>query len=452
MILLLCTVLFCVPFVRASLPGLNDTHILALDAIDSPSCNTRSLWDILSSCGLTMFACTWTAIHPNIPGVDDWVILVTVRRLCLMVMAVSAPEVVVAFATLEFLSARHAAKKFGDAFGVQRAQPRSYCRAIPQKLVVMLRGKSRSLSDGWTLTHGFFACMGGFVLYVDGEPRATLTPNELLRFVREGSVKMPDITEADIEDRSKGDMLSKCIAILQLVWFVIQLIARYAQNLPVTLLELDTLGIAALACISYGFWLNKPKDIGRPYIVHWDSEATAPPPGDSLANKYYSHEHQSLKQLLVGPGQPIDSGSTASGLTAILSITTCVSGMVFGLIHCLGWNFVFPRHTEQTLWRVASSGMACSPLFLFFIGTMMILWDRLSLEYHILISDEVPSRLQNIQAILAPIFAFLFILGMCLYIFSRVTIIVLMFLSLRSLPAGAYDTVAWTKYIPHINL
>jgi predicted Rdx family selenoprotein len=97
---------------------------------------------------------------------------------------------------------------------------------------------------------------------------------------------MPVITEADIEDRSKGDVISKCVAILQLVWFVIQLIARYTQDLPITLLEIDTLGVVALACIAYIFWWKKPKDIGRPYIVHWNSRTTAPPPRGSLTNKY----------------------------------------------------------------------------------------------------------------------------------------------------------------------
>jgi hypothetical protein len=39
-----------------------------------------------------------------------------------------------------------------------------------------------------------------------------------------------------------------------------------------------------------------------------------------------------------------------------------------------------------------------------------------------------------------------------IYTFARTTLIVLMMLSLRSLPPGAYDTVAWNKFIPHANL
>jgi hypothetical protein len=120
--------------------------------------------------------------------------------------------------------------------------------------------------------------MGGFMLYVDGEPTAVLDPDILPHLVRMGFIEIPTITEAEIKDRSKGDVMSKCVAILQLVWFIIQFIARYAQGLPVTLLEIDTLGVAALACIAYGFWLKKPKGIGRPYIVHWNPEVPAPEP------------------------------------------------------------------------------------------------------------------------------------------------------------------------------
>jgi hypothetical protein len=118
--------------------------------------------------------------------------------------------------------------------------------------------------------------MGGFLLYVNDEPRATLTPDELRRFVRDGSVDMPDIVQAEIKDRSKGDVLSKGIAVLQLLWFVTQLVARYAQNLPITLLEVDTLAVAALTSTAYGWWWKKPKDVERPCPVYWKEISRLP--------------------------------------------------------------------------------------------------------------------------------------------------------------------------------
>lgn len=135
------------------------------------------------------------------------------------------------------------------------------------------------------MTHGFFAWMGGFVLYVDGKPPATLTPNELLRFVREKSVDIPDITEADIDDRSKGDGLSKGIAVLQLAWFILQFIARLVQNLQTSLFEFDTMAVAALICIAQCLWWKKPKDVRLPYPIRWKKDE---PPSD-LCYEYAVH-------------------------------------------------------------------------------------------------------------------------------------------------------------------
>ncbi|KAG2367574.1 hypothetical protein BDR07DRAFT_1372721 [Suillus spraguei] len=340
MVLLLCAALFGVPFAHASLSGLNDTCINTFDASNSPVCNTRTVWDILSSCGLTLFACTWTAVHMNIPYMNHNKWDITGRRLLLMVLALIAPEAITILAAWELLNACKVADDFNEFLGhsvqhdkwwrklgimllgyIRRLNPINCCRRRSKssnslcdghavqhdkwwrKLGIMLLGyirrlnpinccrrrskSSNSLCNVWTVRHGFFAYMGGFVLHVNGQPWATLTPEELLRFVQSGSVKMPDITEADIEDRSKGDLLSKIAAICQLLWFVIQIVARHAKNLPVTLLEIDTLAIAVVACISYLLWLKKPKDVGRPYIVHWNSEATAPPSdSENLRDKH----------------------------------------------------------------------------------------------------------------------------------------------------------------------
>jgi len=54
-----------------------------------------------------------------------------------------------------------------------------------------------------------------------------------------------------------------------LAWFIVQLAARHAQSLPISLLEIDTLAVAGLTCIAYGLWWKKPKDVGRPYVVQW---------------------------------------------------------------------------------------------------------------------------------------------------------------------------------------
>ncbi|KAG2117618.1 hypothetical protein DEU56DRAFT_931450 [Suillus clintonianus] len=282
MSLLPCAVLAYVPLVCASLSSLGDTSIHTLNSSNCPSCNTRTLWDILLSCGLTLFACTWTAIHTNIPKMGQGKVSFTYYRLVYMVLGLIAPEIIITWAAEEFFSARNVAKNFNDEFGVQRAKTHGGDKDTSESTATLLseiRGSSsapRPVAEfkEWTMTHGFFAWMGGFMLYVDGRPRAILTPNELLQFVRDGSVDMPVISEEEIEDRSKGDGLSKGIALLQLAWFAVQFFARYIENLPNTLLETDTLAIAALTCISYGLWWKKPKDVRCPYVVHWKAVAS----------------------------------------------------------------------------------------------------------------------------------------------------------------------------------
>ncbi|KAG2070603.1 hypothetical protein BDR04DRAFT_1142728, partial [Suillus decipiens] len=387
-----------IPFVYSSLPNLNGTSVITPDVLsDSPSSNnTRTLWEIIWSCAATLFACTWTAIHPNIPGMDERKFGVISRRLGIMM----------------FLSAHKATQVFNDAFGAQLDRARSDHTDTEESTATLLHefstsdgGSGPRVSSphvagrkfrGWTVTHGFFVWMGGFMLYVNDEPRATLTPKELKRFVRKGSVEMPIIVEADIEDRSKGDALSKGIAILQLVWFILQLVARYVQNLPITLLELDTLAVAALTGITYGFWWKKPKDVGRPHAVYW--KATAPPQSELIYDKAdlvfsserwgdilstYMYPLPSLMGLGIYQSPraahsrrvPSVGGydmKRSQNHNIVILLTGCFSGAVFGGIHCLGWNDSFQGLAEQTLWRVASLAIVSAPVSLPLLTSYMI--------------------------------------------------------------------------------
>ncbi|KAG1717710.1 hypothetical protein EDB19DRAFT_1175719 [Suillus lakei] len=451
MTLLLCALLLCVPFVGASLPSLNDTNTRTLDASECPSCNTRTLWDILLSCGLTIFACTWSAVHTNIPGRDEGRATITSRRLFIMIMALIAPELMITWATRQFFSARATAKEFNDEFAVRLGQFRDRQAIWESKLAAALLGDipNSSGNSGWTVTHGFFAWMGGFMLYVDGEPRGTLDPDELLVFVRSGSVDMPVISQVEIEDRGKGDGLSKGIALLQLAWFFVQLVARYAQNLPITLLEIDTLAAAALTCVAYSLWWKKPKDVRCPYIVYWKAEnqpclltyedADLYRVGLGRVNSFiYPFISLTGIRVFISPRaarfRRVPSlGGYGEHHDKIVLLVGCFSGMVFGAIHCLGWNYLFQIHTEHMLWRAASLGIACAPVLLF-LDVGLILW----------VGYGNMSDLHNIIALFsAIIIAFI-------YFVARVTLIVLMILSLRSLPLGVYDTVAWTTFIPHL--
>ena len=59
----------------------------------------------------TLFACTWLALHLNIPAPDDGLFKIAFRKVGTMILVVLAPEFVVLWAVRQFFSARRIAKR-----------------------------------------------------------------------------------------------------------------------------------------------------------------------------------------------------------------------------------------------------------------------------------------------------------------------------------------------------
>ncbi|KDR77205.1 hypothetical protein GALMADRAFT_246490 [Galerina marginata CBS 339.88] len=196
----------------------------------------RSIWDILWSCLATIFACTWISVHPNIPPSEEKEWKIKLRRLEVMVWAIIAPELILLWAMKQWYIARAMVKRY--------------------------RGHR------WTKTHAYFIEMGGFTLFEGGKPKRVLLLNEMEKLLENGKIDLPDITEEEIQDRSKGDGLSKALVIGQTSWFIAQCIARRAEQLILTELELVTAAFAILNGIMYFLWWNKPLDVRRPVPVH----------------------------------------------------------------------------------------------------------------------------------------------------------------------------------------
>jgi len=134
------------------------------------------------------------------------------------------------------------------------------------------------------MAHGHLVVMGGIStvdpsVEDDGQvdPRSpVLTFERYTKTVKERERldrKLRKISEEDIKDRSKGDILSKLIAILQTTWFILQCIARGKQKLTLTELELVTLALASLNAITYVFWWHKPLGVQVPIRIYFETEA-----------------------------------------------------------------------------------------------------------------------------------------------------------------------------------
>ncbi|KAJ7872767.1 hypothetical protein B0H14DRAFT_2344526, partial [Mycena olivaceomarginata] len=205
--------------------------------IPSSSCpapeNCRTFFDIVWGCLGTIFACTWLAVHPNVPAPGQTQLGLVFRRLGMMLLAIIAPELIVFFAVRQYFFARAFSKKFG----VSR-------------------------------THGFFFAMGGFVS-ADGQYPITTILAQLEDPVL-GRQFLADIRAIDSEiimDKSKGDALSKLVALLQSGWFILQCIARFQQHLPITELEVTTVAFAAVNVVIWILWFHKPLAVQFPIPI-----------------------------------------------------------------------------------------------------------------------------------------------------------------------------------------
>ena len=99
------------------------------------------------------------------------------------------------------------------------------------------------------------------MLYEGNVAKGVLSPERFSELFTAEKIEFPTITVEEIEDRSKADAFSKTITLGQTLWFVAQCLARIAQHLDLTLVELLTLSLAVLNGVMYFLWWNKPLDV-----------------------------------------------------------------------------------------------------------------------------------------------------------------------------------------------
>jgi len=106
------------------------------------------------------------------------------------------------------------------------------------------------------------------MLFEGNVVKGVLLPERFSELLKAGKIEFPTVTVEEIEDRSKADGFSKTISLGQTSWFVAQCIARGAQHLDLTLVELLTLSLAVLNGLMYFLWWNKPLDVRCPVRVN----------------------------------------------------------------------------------------------------------------------------------------------------------------------------------------
>ena len=113
-------------------------------------------------------------------------------------------------------------------------------------------------------------------------------------------------------------------------------------------------------------------------------------------------------------------------------MVTLLVGVLFGSIHCFGWNFPFPSRAELILWRVFSVIIAVVP------------WVWFALSWFKQLEAETRFTL------FWDVMEYLAYLSVLLYIIARIGLLVEAFTALRALPPGAFSKVQWASFLPHI--
>ncbi|KAL7912217.1 hypothetical protein GGI35DRAFT_444737 [Trichoderma velutinum] len=409
--------------------------------VSSP--NTRGTLDILWSSLFTLLACTWTLQHPNVPeqregrdpglsGDMKWALKGFYRATMRMFWTIIAPELIIGAASREGTSAREDYKKM-------------------QKLVEDGKGS-------WTLTHSYYANMGGFVIRGPVKPSGEIKYHDPYHLNSKGIVallegehidKLPDVTEEEIKDKSKGDLFVKAIAVGQIAWSVIQIIGRAARRLPVSPLEVAVVAFAVCAVFIYGLYWNKPQRVGIVTTIHLKEtsltedgavpEAVLDALQDAQQIERYFGRIFSPGSL---PGAPISLDKKKREFGA--AWVGLAGATAFGAIHIVAWNFAFPSRVELIFWRCASIFTAAVPFTLMLLSWLSFWWGHKPTKRSQRPLDRRERFINKVTVNLT------LNLGMHIYIVARLFILVEMFRTLCFLPPGSYVST-WTSNIPHVG-
>jgi hypothetical protein len=308
--------------------------------------------------------------------------------------------------------------------------------------------------------------MGGFMEYDGNQPIRTLLPNQLEGYSLTGNGDFPRIAIEEIQDKSKGDAISKGLVILQTGWFIMQCIARGIQGLPITELELVTIAFSVLTFVMYWVWWDKPLHVQRAVRVYKKrnpNEPSADGPAATNEASFWPTLRFSLPALpsstpyewgewdgsmglgkcpmvfrpilmihsiLHGADTVVEDRKrihafypqTTGHSTSVVLVVAPAVAALFGAIHCAAWSIAFPSDAERMLWRISAVAIAGLPVA---FALFMVFWNLyLPVSVSILVSST--------------------------YVLSRISLLVLSVLSLRALPPEAYLSVHWTALIPHV--
>ncbi|PYI36123.1 hypothetical protein BP00DRAFT_474770 [Aspergillus indologenus CBS 114.80] len=475
--------------------------------------NTRGTLSILWANILTIILCTWTVQHPDIPtprenfelgfngSIKCWWHKYQ-RQLGWFVVTIIAPEVLLAKHGYDLWRAKrdlHKLQKRARKDGVEWTITHSLFANMGGFVMRVNSASSGRRPIGMHLTrpsepapilHELStneddlphpppisprqAIVRASRLSLDSDSRITRVPpparlghcyflkcSDILQLLAaKVLLQLPDITEKELQDRSKADWLLRSITVLQILWMIIQIAVRGVTRLAVTPLEIGVAAFACCAVMTYVLSWNKPKGVQVPITIlefggggeqafkALESRELAPMMDLNQLTRISPSEIVSLVSSLFEiesmpfVGVVHMSVSRIVGMPALLGVL--LGGSLFGGIHLIAWRFPFPSDTEQFLWRFAAVYCTAAPLSVFVPDLLIHLFALLIFYCRRL------GRAGVIWAVMLIAFPSLTFILVFLYCLARSYLLVEMFRTLAYQPPGAYIGT-WTVNIPYFG-
>jgi hypothetical protein len=257
-------------------------------------------------------------------------------------------------------------------------------------------------------------------------------------------LKLPSVTTAEIEDKSKGGIFVRAIAVAQIAWIVIQVIARASRGLAISQLEITAVAFSVCAIAIYILNWRRPKGVKVPCTL-FQYPGNIPIRVIRILQKSHIREERLLSDLIwlwpkvsptvVASHIPNEVLLDSKGNWMYLWGVT-IGSVIFNGLHNAAWNFIFPTKIEQILWRAAS--LWCT-LFLFIRAVVMLL------PFLLLTSTGLDRHINSFRTFITPTERVL----LALYSLARLFLMAEIFRSLWFLPPDAY-VATWVTNIPHV--
>lgn len=415
-----------------------------------PASNIRGTFDILWSCFSALFICLWSMLHLNVPAATDTLTTRFWRRTRWLLLGINQPEFTTMLACGQWASARRSVRDMREL---------GY--------------------EDWTMVHGFYADMGGFVLVALGYEPFPISAKQVVYLVRAGYMPLPAITKDEILDKGNADVVGKSLAYIQTGWLALQIIARGYYHLPITPLELVSLSLSLCSLTTLFFWLKKPLDIQTPTRITINlplSKVRELAGVDQPANKETGEEEipatdpeqqqeEETPLSFIEPnvyisrkcGGPIYRAVLGLGLqrrqldrlpndrdplldTVAQHVAIGIACTLFASIHLACWNFPFASRAQELAYRICCWGFWAALATYGFMevgfglreGFSKMWVDKMGgfkLRWPVCLLFHVPVGLGSLM---------------------RTGVLVVALWSMFDLPDGAFVTVNWTSALPHI--